>query len=310
MSQGNDPPKRHTAPSDSLRTLKLDEGARVREELYRSIREDRRPVLVVIAGSDVGVRRKLDRNLAVGRAPTADFILTDAGISWLHCRFEDRGGAWAVVDLGSTNGTAVNGKKVPEQLLHPNDRISIGRTVVRFEEQDAVEAAYDDQVERMLNIDDLTGLMLRRRFDKEFAQLFHSAKERNGPLAVLVMDLDGVKKINDTFGHRFGAHVISEAGRVIGAVITPPCIASRFGGDEFCAALPNATTTAAMVMAESVRGAIAQHRFEYEGVVLSPGISIGVASYPEDVPEFATLFQRADEAMYRAKQGGRNRVSR
>lgn len=310
MSQGNDPRQRHAAPSDSLRTLKLDEGNHVREELYRSIREDRRPVLVVIAGSDVGVRRKLDRNLLVGRAPNADFILTDAGISWHHCRFEDRGGAWAVVDLGSTNGTAVNGKKAPETLLNPNDRIAIGRTVVRFEEQDAVEAAYDEQMERMLNIDDLSGLMLRRRFDKEFAQLFHSAKERNGALAVLVMDLDGVKKINDTHGHRFGAYVIGECGRVIGSIVQAPSIASRFGGDEFCAAIPNASTAVAIALGEAVRQAIAKHRFEYEGVVLNPGISVGVASFPEDVLEFATLFQRADEAMYRAKQGGRNRVSR
>ncbi len=310
MSQGNDPRQRHTAPSDSLKTLKLDEGNNVREELYRSIRDDRRPVLVVIAGNDVGVRRKLDSNLLAGRAPDADFILTDAGVSWHHCRFEDRGGAWAVVDLGSTNGTAVNGKKLPETLLSPNDRIAIGRTVVRFEEQDAVEAAYDEQMERMLNIDDLSGLMLRRRFDKEFAQLFQNAKQQRTQLSVLVMDLDGVKKINDTYGHRFGAYVIGECGRVIGSIIQSPSIASRFGGDEFCAAIPNASIPVAMAMGEGVRYAIANHKFEYEGVVLTPGISIGVGSFPEDVVEFSVLFQRADEAMYRAKQGGRNRVSR
>ena len=65
-----------------------------------------------------------------------------------------------------------------------------------------------------------------------------------------------------------------------------------------------------MALGEAVRYAIANHKFEYEGVVLTPGISIGVGSFPEDVVEFSVLFQRADEAMYRAKQGGRNRVSR
>jgi two-component system cell cycle response regulator len=310
MSQGDDGRSRSQLPSDSLRTLKLDEGATMRDELYRSIRDERRPVLVVLAGNEIGARRKLDRSIVAGRAPDADLHLSDAGVSWHHARFEDRGGAWAVVDLQSTNGVAVNGRKVSELVLRPNDRVALGRTVLKFEEQDAIDAAYDEQMERLVSIDDLSGLLLRRRFDRELALLVDVARQRRAPLGLLVMDLDGVKKINDTYGHVYGAHVIGEAGRRIGAVLRKPAIASRFGGDEFCAALPDCDADRSSLVAHAVLEAIGGAPFEKDGHVLRVGVSIGVATFPSDATEAEALFQRADEAMYRAKQGGKHRVSR
>src|SRR6185295_9798521 len=105
--------------------------------------------------------------MLIGRDPAADLVLTDAGVSWQHARVEDRGDSYAVVDLGSTNGTMINGERQAEGLLTPNDKLVFGRTVVRFEVQDALEQAYDEQVQRMLNIDDLSGLYVRRKFDAE-----------------------------------------------------------------------------------------------------------------------------------------------
>jgi diguanylate cyclase (GGDEF)-like protein len=310
MSQGGDARTKPGVPNDSLRTLKLDEGASVREELYRTLRDERRPVLVVIHGNEIGARKRLDGNTVAGRAPDADLHLSDAGVSWHHARFEDRGGAWAVVDLKSTNGVTVNGKKVPESLLAANDRISLGRTVLRFEVQDAMERAFDEQMEKLVNVDDLSGLLLRRRFDREAAVLLDAARQKGSPLAMLVMDLDGVKKINDTHGHAYGAHVIGEAGRRIGEVLRGRAIASRFGGDEYCAALPDTDADAACAVAQEVLAAIGAQGFDRDGITLRAGISIGVAAFPSDATDAATLFQRADEAMYRAKQGGRHRVSR
>ncbi len=310
MSQGGDARSRSGVPNDSLRTLKLDEGASVREELYRSIRDERRPVLVVISGNELGARRKLTDNILAGRAPDAGLHLSDAGVSWHHARFEDRGGAWAVVDLDSTNGVTVNGKKCAEAILRANDRIALGRTVLRFEEQDALEAAYDEQMERMVSIDDLSGLLLRRRFDRESALLLDAAKQKGAPFGVIVMDLDGVKKINDTHGHVYGAHVIGGAGHRIGDVVRGRAIASRFGGDEFCAAVPDADAEQSLRFATEILHAIGDAPFEKDGLILRVGVSIGVASFPEDASDAPTLFRLADEAMYRAKQAGKHRVSR
>jgi len=267
-------------------------------------------VLVVLSGNEVGQRVAVDRTLLIGRDPAANLTLTDGLVSWHHARIEDRGDSWTLVDLGSTNGTTVNGEKLAEFELKQNDRIVFGSTVVSFELQDGVAQAYNETVERLLNIDDLSGLYVRRKFDAELASAIDAARMRRLSLALLVMDLDGVKKINDTHGHLFGAYVIGESGRVIGQVLGARGFGCRFGGDEYLSALPGMDVEAAALVAEEIRAAIATHPFEKDGIPLKPGISLGVAAFPEHAQDPATLFQRADEALYRAKQAGKNRVSR
>jgi diguanylate cyclase len=103
--------------------------------------------------------------------------------------------------------------------------------------------------------------------------------------------------------------VIGESGRVIGQLLEGRGFASRFGGDEYIAALPGLGLEASCAVAEEIRRAIAAHPFERENVPLRPGISIGVAAFPENAGDAETLFQRADEALYRAKRAGKNQVS-
>jgi two-component system, cell cycle response regulator len=125
----------------------------------------------------------------------------------------------------------------------------------------------------------------------------------------LMMDLDGIKPINDTHGHLFGAYVIGESGRVIGRVLDKRGFASRFGGDEYIAALPGDTLEASRAIGEEIRAAIGAFPFEREGVPLRPGISVGVAAFPENASDAEGLLKCADEALYRAKRAGKNRVS-
>ncbi len=301
-------PKRAAAP-ESLRTLPLDDG-RIRDELHSALKDARRPAVVVMSGNEVGQRKRISGSATLGRDPTNEVVLSDAGISWRHARIEDRGDAWAIVDLGSTNGTVVNGERRAETVLSHGDKVVLGRTVLRFELMDGLEQAYDDQLQRLLNVDDLSGLYVRRRFDQELTLLVEAARASGRPVALLVMDMDGIKAINDRHGHLFGAYTIGETGRLIGRVLGERGIGSRFGGDEFCAALPAADTDAGVAVAEEIRAAVNAHRYAREGVELKPGISIGVASFPADATDAETLFQRADEALYRAKQGGKNRVCR
>jgi diguanylate cyclase (GGDEF)-like protein len=295
-------------PIDITTTIKATREAagevRLRaKELYR-------PVLVVMAGHEVGQRVVVDHTLLIGRDPAADLPLSDALVSWHHAIIEDRGDGWALKDLGSTNGSHVNEHAGMEFVLEPNDRITFGSTVVRFELQDHLEQHYNEFVERMLNVDDLSGLLVRRAFDRELGLMIEAARTGAQPLGLLVMDLDGIKRINDTHGHLFGAYAIGEAGRVIGRVVGKRGIGSRFGGDEFLAALPGLDAAATAAVGEEIRGAVLTHRFEHNGIELRPTISIGVAALPTDAPNAETLFQRADEALYRAKQGGKNCVCR
>ena len=257
----------------------------------------------------MGARKPVEESLVVGRDPGCDLVLTDALVSSRHAILEDRGDSWALIDLGSTNGTSVNGQKGKEFVLERNDKILFGRTVARFEMQDQLEQAYDELVEKLLNIDDLSGLYVRRKFDAELHLAIESARVERTPIALLVMDLDGIKKINDAHGHLFGAYVIGESGRIIGQVLDDRGFASRFGGDEYLAALPGVGLAGACAVGEEIRHAIAEHPFEREGVRLRRGISVGVAAFPENAADAQTLFQRADEALYRAKRAGKNQVS-
>ena len=293
-----------------LKTLPaFDITGAVSKAVEQADRAPHRPVLVVISGHEVGTRVPVDGSLVIGREPDVDLVLTDALVSSRHALLEDRGDSWTLVDLGSTNGTTVNGEKGQEFALKHGDKIVFGATVVRFEMQDRLERAFDEHVEKLLNVDELSGLLVRRKFDLDFKVALDAARTGNQSLGLLMMDLDGIKPINDTHGHLFGAYVIGESGRVIGKVLDKRGFASRFGGDEYIAALPSHALEASAAVGEEIRAAIGAHLFERDGVPLRPGISIGVAAFPESATDPEGLFQRADEALYRAKRAGKNRVS-
>jgi two-component system cell cycle response regulator len=304
------PPRSSRPPGKVMKTLPaLEATSTLSNAVVQAVKAPHRPILVVIAGDDLGVKKPVEQSMLIGRDPGCDLVLRDALISSRHALLEDRGDSWALLDLGSTNGTSVNGQKGSEFVLARNDKIVFGRTVIRFEMQDSMEQAYDELVERLLNIDDLSGLYVRRKFDIDLKLAIEMARAHQRSLGLLAMDLDGIKKINDTHGHLFGAYVIGESGRVISRVMEGAGFATRFGGDEFIAALPSANLAEACAVAEEIRAAIAAHPFEREGIPLRPGISIGVAAFPDSANDAETLFQRADEALYRAKREGKNRVS-
>ena len=290
--------------------MKGDEHPDLRGEVLRHVKAPHRPVLVVLSGNELGKRLVLERSVLIGRDPASDLPLTDTLVSWHHARIEDRGDSWSLFDLESTNGTTVNGERVVEVALRPNDRILFGNTALSFEQEDALKGAYNENIERLLNLDDLSGLLVRRKFDSELLIAVEQARQAKEPLTLLVMDLDGIKRINDTHGHLFGAYVIGEAGRLIQALIAGRGFGCRFGGDEYLAALPGLSVDAGEAVGQEILAAIDAHSFVREGVRLTPGISIGVAEFPADASDALTLFQRADEALYRAKQAGKRRVMR
>ncbi len=275
----------------------------------RRIKAPHRPALVVATGEQAGTRVVLDRSIVIGRDPVSELVLADALVSWHHARIEDRGDSWTLIDLDSTNGISVNGERCTEWRLNPSDRIVIGSTAILFELQDGLSQALNENVENLLNVDDLSGLLVRRKFDTELERLLEFARRQGEPIALLVMDLDGIKKINDTHGHLFGAYTIAEAGRLIARVISGAGIGCRFGGDEYLAALPGLDSGDATHFAERILETIHAHHFEKDGIRLQPGISIGVAAFPRHANDTESLFQAADKAMYNAKQAGKNRVS-
>lgn len=272
----------------------------------------RQASLLVVQGADidVGTHVVCDRPIMMGRDADVELPLLDGLISRHHCRVErDATGEYLLHDLGSTNGTRVNGVRVVQVArLAEGDKIFLGTSVVRFSFADKVDVDFLERVDRLVATDDLTGLMSRRRFEAVFPVALREAKVGRLPLAVLVVDMDGLKRINDTHGHDVGGHAIVELAGILRAVLGGRGAVCRFGGDEFVAVLPRLDRGAAFTLAEQVRETVAGHRFEKDGVRVAPTVSIGVAAYPADGDSTETLFRAADQALYRAKAAGRNRV--
>ena len=290
-------------------TVKL-KVADVRDSIARAQR--RQAALVVLQGaeSDLGTHVLLDKPVTIGRDPKAELPLEDDGISRRHCRVFVEDTLYFVEDLGSTNGTLLNGEKLDgRKRLRAGDRIYLGACVVKFTDSDALEVGYHAKLDAMVGTDDLTGLIAKRRFDAAYVRAIDAARGTKTPLAVLMLDLDGLKQINDTHGHPVGAHTIAEVGKIIGGVVSPQGAACRFGGDEFAAFLPGRTKTDGIDVAEAIRKWVGTHKFAKGGAVVKPTISIGVAAFPEDGRTPELLLRRADEALYRAKKTGRDRVN-
>jgi two-component system, cell cycle response regulator len=273
--------------------------------------EKKVPGLTFISGDQVGRRIMLANDrIILGRAPESTIMVRDANVSRLHLAvdFNSETGSYAIRDLGSSNGTFLNGVRITEATLKDSDKIMIGSTILRFRWSDMFDLQYQNEIDNLLNIDELTGLIVKRRFDEELNRYIAVARTRGSELVMIMMDIDGVKRINDTYGHSFGAYTISQTGKLIKGAIEHIGMASRFGGDEFMAFVPNFTLESAQQLAEAIRQRVEEYPFVLEDITLNPTLSIGVSCFkPDDT--MASLFKRADEALYLSKRAGRNRVS-
>lgn len=286
-------------------TEKID-TAQVRESVARA--ENKHAALVVLQASeaDIGAYTIIQGTLVIGRDPRADVVLQDEGISRRHCRIGvDEKERYFIEDLGSTNGTFVNRRRIDRKILSDDDRIYLGTCVLKFTYSDRVELDYHAQLDLLIGTDDLTGLVAKRRFDAAFSRALEGSEQ---PLVAMMLDLDGLKQINDSFGHPVGAYTISEVGKIIGEVVSPMGAACRFGGDEFAAFLQQATKPTGLKVAGEIRRRVASHHFQSGGFVVKPTVSIGIACYPEHGKKADELLQRADEALYRVKRSGRDGV--
>lgn len=161
---------------------------------------------------------------------------------------------------------------------------------------------------RLATTDELTGLQNRRQMEKAFTHLSKIAERQQQVLAVVVMDLDHFKQINDRWGHDAGDAVLIHISKLLQECLRKSDWAFRIGGEEFCLLLQVETPGGATKVAETIRRLIESTPCYYEGREIALSASIGVAMYPEEEKVFEKLLQRADEYMYHAKENGRNRV--
>jgi diguanylate cyclase (GGDEF)-like protein len=296
-------------------TADYDEKTRVTQVVQQQPPDDStsNDCLVVIYTAEPGLLGKrfvLDKSpTRVGRGADSQIVLEGDSVSRRHAHLERRAGAWYVVDDGSTNGTYVNEEQIArEQLLVNGDRIKIGPSILKFLSGADAEAKYHEEIYRMTIVDGLTQIHNKRALFEALEKELMRARRYERDLSLLMFDIDFFKRINDQYGHLAGDHVLRELARIVQERIRREEVFARYGGEEFVILLPETPLPGAAALAESLRARVANHAFVFQGERIPVTVSIGTALLGENDKVAADLIQRADEKLYEAKRGGRNRV--
>lgn len=283
-------------------------------------KRDLRPAVVFLTGDLLAVPIPLEREeVILGRASEADVRINDTKVSRQHARInttvdaETGAVSYIITDLGSRNGTQLNGHRIEQEILQNGDKITIGEHIMRFELFDEIDREYQRQIRRLISHDDLTGLHSSRSFFSELRRETARAQQEKRLFCVLMMDVDYFKIVNDTYGHLTGSKTLEEIGLCITQSLRNGDVAARFGGEEFAAFLLDAELAQGLIAAERIRSEIDKKEFSVirQGKPLEKHhvtISIGIALFPTDSRDPIELVEMADSALYRAKREGRNRV--
>jgi len=165
-----------------------------------------------------------------------------------------------------------------------------------------------DKIKRVSDTDELTGLYNMRAFTMVLSRNFKQAMRYSHKLSIVMLDCDNLKQVNDTHGHESGNRLLQHVARTIRSELRGSDVLARYGGDEFIALLPETDAGGAREMGERIRRSIEMSRLDVHGTDVISTVSIGIASFPDDGGSLELIMEKADKAMYYAKERGRNRV--
>ena len=286
--------------------------------LTGDVQGPKRPCLVVIAGAHLGEIFPVEAEMLIGRDIEATLRLAeDEGVSRRHARVTPVADGALLADLGSQNGTYVDGERVQERELKEGMKIRIGQTtVLKFARYDALEERAQRQLLESALRDGLTRAFNRRYFLERLGAEIRFAERHAQPLALLMLDIDHFKQLNDAHGHLIGDDVLRAVVGVLNDTLRAEDVLARYGGEEFAVLVRGVNKDGARVLGERLRKEIGELGLTKEGgeklaVTVSIGISIFPLANPAEVPSEQMgkkLIELADAALYRAKNAGRNRV--
>ncbi|MGR3318848.1 MAG: diguanylate cyclase [Candidatus Anammoxibacter sp.] len=175
--------------------------------------------------------------------------------------------------------------------------------------QDVTElVGYEKKLLELNTKDGLTGIYNRRFMDARLKEEFGRQKRYSRPLSFILFDIDFFKKVNDNYGHQCGDFVLQSLAARVSSVIRNVDFFARYGGEEFCCLVPETAIQSCAILAEKIRLVISEKEFTFENVSLPVTISLGISEILNGVDSPADLIKKADEALYKAKQSGRNRA--
>lgn len=249
----------------------------------------------------------------LGRSQECDIVINDNRISRIHLKFKLEEGKAVIEDQNSTNGTFVNGEKIKRKELKLNDKVHMSPTTVfKFSLADEDEKVAIDELYELGVNDALTGAYNKRYFIERLKEEINHSKRFKIPLSLVMMDIDYFKKINDTYGHLAGDHVLIKVTELVRCICRNTDIFARYGGEEFSIILRNTGEKGAAVHGERIRKKIAKKTFNLEKNKIKITVSLGIASYqdPSQIKDEKQFIEMADRCLYHSKQNGRNRITK
>lgn len=271
------------------------------------------PTLIIVSGTNaIGrmFRIEGENPLTIGRSPTATVVLGDEGISRIHARVEAQGNEVTLTDLGSSNGTFVNGVRIDgPRHLQDGDKIQFGgTTLMKFSYRDSADEVLQRNLYESATRDALTQAHNKKFFAEVLTQaLAHSARYE-AALSLVMFDLDRFKEVNDRFGHLAGDMVLRHFALLVHRQVRGEDLFCRWGGEEFVLVLRNCPAHYAIQVAERIRTDLEAAVFRGFPDVKAT-VSAGVVTYAKG--RFSTpddFIAAADARLYQAKQNGRNRI--
>jgi diguanylate cyclase (GGDEF)-like protein len=264
-------------------------------------------------GKLLGTRFRLSpgHTLEIGRAASADIAFPNVpSLSRSHARLNYSGRTVRIEDLGSTNGTFVNDRRIrTPRHLKSGDRFQTGTIHFKFLQGRDVEQSYHDAIEDLAMRDGLTEIFNKRKFDKDVEREFARAKRYDRNLSLVAFDVDHFKAVNDTYGHSAGDAVLKQLAARVSSMIRAEQVFSRVGGEEFAILCPEALAADAALLAEKLRSAIASEKFRHGSFGISITCSFGIAGLVPETADPQALAEDADRALYLSKKRGRDRVT-
>ena len=281
----------------------------------RAAAEDKnlRATLTVLKGPGVGEVHTIETRMTlIGRSLDAQVQVPADGVSRRHAEITSKNGKYLLRDLGSTNGTICRGTLLDEPVeLADGDRINLGgRVILRFAHEGALEEALREHVYTLATRDALTLAYNRRYFHERLSSEWAWAVRHANTCALLMIDVDHFKVINDTHGHPAGDTVLRGIVEVLAQALRREDLIARVGGEEFAVLCRATDMRAAAGLAERLRRQVEATPFQHKETAIAATISVGIGASTESGRHFASDPHRARRREPLSCQGGRTRPRR
>lgn len=278
--------------------------------------EEIRPSLLLIEGGASKTRYRLDKaETLIGRDLDCAVSIQDSKISRNHAKVNalptndaQADPKFVLTDLGSTNGTFVNGQRISQIELRHRDRISIGSFVFGFFLRDELVVTPTAKSTDPGGLDELTGLLNRSIFERELESQVQAARKNRHELDLIFFEINHFKKLRETYGYQVGYEVLREVGNLVRMNCRKQDIGARYGSELFAILLPDTPMERALVQADRLRKAAIAYVVPTEDTAIGINVSVGLASLEDRMQSAHDLIRASERALQSARTGGRNEV--